>query len=303
MGLAANQLRGKGFKEQMHQEIKIKPRRSLLFIPANRPDRFEKALASGADMVCLELEDGVALAEKEIARDNMIKFFNARPSLPRYLEILVRINAPEEKIGKADLDAVLSLAVKPAALMIPKVRQAGEVIELDKKLANVAPDLALHLLIETAEALENASAIAAASQRIKMLLFGGVDLAAELRATTGWEALLYARGRVAHAGALAGLDLMDMPYLAIEDEKGLAEEAIRARDMGFGGKAAIHPKQIAAINKAFTPTAEDISQANKIMAAYANAPRGVVVVDGKLVEKPVILKMQYILAIADAVGA
>jgi citrate lyase beta subunit len=233
----------------------------------------------------------------------MIRFFNARPSLPSYPEILVRINAPEEQIGKADLDSVLRLPVKPAALMIPKVRQAGEVIELDKKLANAAPDLALHLLIETAEALENASAIAAASQRIKMLLFGGVDLAAELRATTGWEALLYARGRVAHAGALAGLDLMDMPYLAIEDEKGLAEEAIRARDMGFGGKAAIHPKQIAAINKAFTPTAEDISQAKKIMAAYANAPRGVVVVDGKLVEKPVILKMQYILAIADAVGA
>jgi citrate lyase beta subunit len=254
-------------------------------------------------MVCLELEDGVARAEKEIARDNMIRFFNARPSLPSYPEILVRINAPEEQIGKADLDSVLRLPVKPAALMIPKVRQAGEVIELDKKLANAAPDLALHLLIETAEALENASAIAAASQRIKMLLFGGVDLATELRATTGWEALLYARGRVAHAGALAGLDLMDMPYLAIEDEKGIVEEAIRARDMGFGGKAAIHPKQIAAINKAFTPTAEDISQAKKIMAAYANAPRGVVVVDGKLVEKPVILKMQYILAIADAVGA
>jgi len=287
----------------MHQKMKTKPRRSLLFIPANRPDRFEKALASGADMVCLELEDGVARAEKEIARDNMIRFFNARPSLPSYPEILVRINAPEEQIGKADLDSVLRLPVKPAALMIPKVRQAGEVIELDKKLANAAPDLALHLLIETAEALENASAIAAASQRIKMLLFGGVDLAAELRATTGWEALLYARGRVAHAGALAGLDLMDMPYLAIEDEKGIVEEAIRARDMGFGGKAAIHPKQIAAINKAFTPTAEDISQAKKIMAAYANAPRGVVVVDGKLVEKPVILKMQYILAIADAVGA
>ena len=287
----------------MHQNTKIKPRRSLLFIPANRPDRFEKALASGADMVCLELEDGVAQGEKELARENMVAFFNARSSLPAYPEILVRINAPEEPIGKADLEAVLNLACKPTALMIPKVRRADDVIELDKKLAAAAPDMAIHLLIETAEALEYASTIAVASQRIKMLLFGGVDLAAELRATTGWEALLYARGRVAHAGALAGLDVMDMPFLAIEDETGLAEEAMRARDMGYGGKAAIHPRQIAAINKAFTPTTEDISHAKKIMAAYANAPRGVVVVDGKLIEKPVILKMQYILAIADAVGA
>ncbi len=287
----------------MHQNTKIKPRRSLLFIPANRPDRFEKALASGADMVCLELEDGVAQGEKELARENMVAFFNARSSLPAYPEILVRINAPEEPIGKADLEAVLNLVCKPTALMIPKVRRADDVTELDKKLAAAAPDMAIHLLIETAEALEYASTIAVASQRIKMLLFGGVDLAAELRATTGWEALLYARGRVAHAGALAGLDVMDMPYLAIEDETGLAEEAMRARDMGYGGKAAIHPRQIAAINKAFTPTAEDISHAKKIMAAYANAPRGVVVVDGKLIEKPVILKMQYILAIADAVGA
>ena len=287
----------------MHQNTKIKPRRSLLFIPANRPDRFEKALASGADMVCLELEDGVAQGEKELARENMVAFFNARSSLPVYPEILVRINAPEEPIGKADLEAVLNLACKPTALMIPKVRRADDVTELDKKLAAAAPDMAIYLLIETAEALEYASTIAVASQRIKMLLFGGVDLAAELRATTGWEALLYARGRVAHAGALAGLDVMDMPFLAIEDETGLAEEAMRARDMGYGGKAAIHPRQIAAINKAFTPTAEDISHAKKIMAAYANAPRGVVVVDGKLIEKPVILKMQYILAIADAVGA
>jgi len=292
-----------GIVKQMHQNTKIKPRRSLLFIPANRPDRFEKALASGADMVCLELEDGVAQGEKELARENMVAFFNARSSLPTYPEILVRINAPEEPIGKADLEAVLNLACKPTALMIPKVRRADDITELDKKIAAAAPDMAIHLLIETAEALEYASTIAVASQRIKMLLFGGVDLAAELRATTGWEALLYARGRVAHAGALAGLDVMDMPYLAIEDETGLAEEAMRALDMGYGGKAAIHPRQIAAINKAFTPTAEDISHAKKIMAAYANAPRGVVVVDGKLIEKPVILKMQYILAIADAVGA
>ena len=174
---------------------------------------------------------------------------------------------------------------------------------LDKKLAEHAPEMALHVLIETAEALEQASAIAAASQRLEMLLFGGVDLATELRATTGWEALSYARGRIVHAAALAGLDVMDMPYLAVDDPDGLAAESARARDMGFGGKAAIHPAQVNVINQAFTPSAAEVEQAKRILAAYADAPGGVVVLDGRLVEKPVILKMQYILAIAEAVQA
>ena len=287
----------------MSQVNKIKPRRSLLFIPANRPDRFDKALNSGADMVCIELEDGVALAHKDMARDNMINFFSSPQNVPANCEILVRINGLEDAHGQADLEAIFALPQKPAAVMVPKIRHAGEISILDKKLAEHAPELALHVLIETAEALEHASAIAAASQRLEMLLFGGVDLAMELRATTGWEALSYARGRVVHAAALAGLDVMDMPYLAVDDPDGLHQESVRARDMGFGGKAAIHPAQLAVIHQGFTPSAGEIEQAKRILAAYADAPGGVVVLDGRLVEKPVILKMQYILAIAEAVQA
>ena len=197
----------------------------------------------------------------------------------------------------------MALPQKPAAVMVPKIRKAEEISLLDKKLVEHAPELALHVLIETAEALEHASAIAVASPRLEMLLFGGVDLATELRATTGWEALSYARGRSVHAAALAGLDVMDMPYLAVDDPDGLREEAVRARDMGFGGKAAIHPAQVAIINQAFTPGAGEIEQAKRILAAYADAPGGVTVLDGRLIEKPVILKMQYILAIAEAVQA
>ena len=197
----------------------------------------------------------------------------------------------------------MALPQKPAAVMVPKIRKAEEISLLDKKLAEHAPELALHVLIETAEALEHASAIAVASPRLEMLLFDGVDLATELRATTGWGALSYARGRSVHAAALAGLDVMDMPYLAVDDPDGLREEAVRARDMGFSGKAAIHPAQVAVINQAFTPGAGEIEQAKRILAAYADAPGGVTVLDGRLIEKPVILKMQYILAIAEAVQA
>ena len=287
----------------MSQINKIKPRRSLLFIPANRPDRFDKALNSGADMVCIELEDGVGYAQKDIARDNMVNFFSSLQKVPAHCEILVRINGLEDAHGQADLEAIMALPQKPAAVMVPKIRKAEEISLLDKKLAEHAPELALHVLIETAEALEHASAIAVASPRLEMLLFGGVDLATELRATTGWEALSYARGRSVHAAALAGLDVMDMPYLALDDPDGLREEAVRARDMGFGGKAAIHPAQVAVINQAFTPGAGEIEQAKRILAAYADAPGGVTVLDGRLIEKPVILKMQYILAIAEAVQA
>ena len=287
----------------MQEMPAIKPRRSLLFIPANRPDRFDKALNSGADMVCLELEDGVAFAQKDMARSNMVDFFTKRPGLPAYPEILVRINGLEEVEGVADLEAILALPQKPAALMIPKIRTPEQISVLDKKLAAHAPDMAVHLLIETAEALEYASAIATASPRIEMLLFGGVDLATELRASTGWDAMLYARGRVVHAAALAGLDVMDMPYLAVDDPDGLAGEATRARDMGYGGKAAIHPVQVSGINAVFTPAPEEVEIARRILAAYRDAPTGVVVVDGRLVEKPVILKMQHILAIAEAVQA
>jgi len=279
---------------------KYTPRRSLLFIPANRPDRFAKALASGADMVCVELEDGVALDQKDMARTHMIEFFAEQASASPQAELLVRINGLDEPHGQADLEAIFTAAYPPSALMVPKIKTAEEVVQLDQLLSKHAPQIKLHLLIETAEALEQAGAIAAASSRLSMILFGGVDLAAELRSTTSWDALIYARGRVVHAAARAGVEVMDMPYLAVRDKAGLCQEAERARDMGYGGKAAIHPDQVADINQVFTPDAEAIAQAKKIIEAYQQAPTGVVVLDGRLIEKPVIRKMQQILSISQA---
>jgi len=284
-------------------EKQLRARRSLLFVPANRPERFAKALNSGADMVCIECEDGVAPAQKDTARQNMLEFF-ADTGRPRTgPQLLVRINSPDEPEGQADLAAIMAAAVPPPALMVPKVRSAEDVRALDNMLDEQAPHIKLHLLIETAEALERCAAVAAASHRLEMLLFGGVDLAAELRCTTGWEPLLYARGRVVHAAALAGCDLMDMPYIDVGDLPGLADEAARAAVMGFGGKAAIHPAQIPAINAAFTPRDEEVAEAQKIITAYQQSSTGVTLVDGRLVEKPVIRRMQQILAVNDAVQA
>ena len=128
-----------------------------------------------------------------------------------------------------------------------------------------------------------------------MVLFGGVDLASELRCSPDWEPLLYARQRVIHAAASTGIDVMDMPYLHIADTDGLLREARAAAHIGFTGKAAIHPTQLSSIHKAFTPTEEQFCEAEKVLQAYRQSSTGVTVLDGRLVEKPVIDRMTRIL--------
>lgn len=127
-------------------------------------------------------------------------------------------------------------------------------------------------------------------------------MAAELRCTNEWTSLLYARSRVVHAAANAGLDVIDVPYLDLEDMDGMIEEAVRVRDLGFSGKGSIHPKQIAALNQVFTPDDATIARARRIIATFEEADTGLVVIDGKLIEKPVLRDMHRILAIAERIA-
>ena len=127
-------------------------------------------------------------------------------------------------------------------------------------------------------------------------------MAAELRCSNAWEPLLYARSRVVHAAASAGIDAIDVPYLDLEDPDGMAREATLARELGFSGKGAIPPKQIPILNDVFTPSESEIAHARRILDAFAEADTGLVVVDGKLIEKPVLRDMQRILSIAERLG-
>ena len=127
-------------------------------------------------------------------------------------------------------------------------------------------------------------------------------MAAELRCANAWEPLLYARSRVVHAAASAGLDVIDVPYLDLDDLEGMVHAAQQARELGFSGKGAIHPKQIEALNQVFTPSGEEIARARQIIATFEEADTGLVVIDGKLIEKPVLREMERVLAIADRVG-
>ena len=282
----------------MTDKSNIRPRRSFIFTPGLRPEMYPKALVSGTDIVCVELEDGIAPKDKAEARKNALTLFE-QPSADDGVERIVRINSMRERFGIEDVNAILASKTPPPALMMPKVRTPDEVVILDQLLTEAGHDTRLHVIIETNEGLEAAFEIAKCSDRIDAMFFGGVDMAAELRCQNNYDSLLYARSRVVHASAAAGLDVIDVPYLDLDDPDGMRIEAERVRDLGFSGKGSIHPKQIAALNSVFTPTEAQTTRAKRIIAEFEKADTGLVVIDGKLIEKPVLREMYRIAAIAD----
>ena len=281
--------------------LSVRPRRSFIFSPGLRPDMFPKALASGTDIVCVELEDGIAPKDKAAARERGLGLF-VEPQSDDGVERIVRINCLRTEFGLLDVQAVIATDTPPPALMLPKVMSPDEIVWLDDLLTERGHDTRLHIIIETNQALEAAYDIAHASKRIDALFFGGVDMAAELRCKNAWEPLLYARSRVAHAAASVGIDAIDVPYLDLEDPEGMRQEANSARDLGFSGKGSIHPKQVPILNEVFTPDEAAVAHARRILKAFADADTGLVVVDGKLIEKPVLRDMTRIIAIAERVA-
>lgn len=285
----------------MPQVRTIRPRRSFIFSPGLKPEMFPKALASGTDIVCVELEDGIAPKDKDEARSHALALFET-PQADDGVERIVRVNCLRDSFGLADVQAILGTDTPPPAIMLPKVRTPDEIVWLDDLLTERGHDTRLHIIIETNAGLEAVHEIAHASERIDALFFGGVDMAAELRCKNEWTSLFYARSRVVHAAANAGLDVIDVPFLDLEDMDGMVEEAVRVRDLGFSGKGSIHPKQIAALNEVFTPDEAAIARARRIIRTFEEADTGLVVIDGKLIEKPVLRDMHRILAIAERIN-
>ena len=276
-------------------------RRSFIFVPGLRPDMYPKALKSGVDMVCVELEDGIAPKDKSEARRTALTLFET-PQADDNVERILRINSVRERFGIEDLSAILNSKSPPPAIMMPKVRTADEVVLVDQLLGEAQHLTRIHVIIETNEGLEAAHEIARASTRIDALFFGAIDMAPELRCDLSWENLLYARSRVVHAAASAGLDVIDVPHLDLDDMEGMRIAAEQARALGFAGKGSIHPKQIPILNEVFTPSPEKIARARRVIAEFEAADTGLVVIDGKLIEKPALREMYRIVAIADRMG-
>ena len=280
---------------------KIKVRRSFIFTPGLNPEMFPKALASGADMICIELEDGIAIKDKDEARKNTI---NALKNLKinNDVELVVRVNCQRTKPGLLDLEAFISSKLNVKALMLPKVKTPDEITFIDDLLTDCNMDTDLHVIMETNEALENIYDIAHASKRIVALYFGGVDMAAELRVPNSYENLIYARSKLVHAGASVGIDVIDVPYLDLEDMDGMKKEAELVRNLGFTGKGSIHPKQINILNEVFTPSKEEIIKAKRIIDQFNASDTGLVVIDGKLIEKPVLREMKRRILVAEKIN-
>ena len=249
--------------------------RSLLFTPATRPDRFEKAIASGADVVCLDLEDAVPLNDKDAARASAIRYLEEKKT-PH--PVGVRINAVDTDEGQRDLDALSRKQAPFEFVMAPKVSSSRDIDQVRTAITQNAGGI--WALIETPNAIYNIREIATAVGANGGLLLGGADLSASLGSDTSWDAMCYARGTMVMGAAPIGCNIMDMPWLGVDALDRMTKETERARAMGFTGRACIHPSQVGPVNEVFTPSDDAVAEAKNMLNAYKRAG-GVLLYKGK----------------------
>ncbi|MBL0925885.1 MAG: CoA ester lyase [Sphingomonadaceae bacterium] len=264
---------------------------NFLFVPGNRPERYAKALASDADLVCIDLEDSVPAAEKDSARHA------ALAAIADHGEgrLALRINGLRTLAGLADILA-LSRATCPQHLFVPMVETAAE-IEILRSI--LGPEVAFIPLIESVKGLRAADTVAA-SPGVVALMFGGGDFAAELGVKLAWEPLLHARSELVMTCAAAGIFAVDVPYIDLDNEAGLTEECVKVRALGFHAKAAIHPRQIGAINAALRPDSREIEEARAAIAAFDAGGGAAIRFQGKMLEAPVVRRYRQILSLGEA---
>jgi (S)-citramalyl-CoA lyase len=266
-------------------------RRSWLFTPATRPDRFARAGEAGADVLIIDLEDAVAPGDKDRARAAALAQLDAgRGTAPIQA---VRVNGLRTRAGLEDVRLLLESRTGPDTVILPKVETPDEPRLMDAWLAEAGSPAGLVALIESARGLEAAPEIARSTPRLSALMFGAADLAADLGAPAAWEPLLYARSRVVAAAAAAGIGAIDAPFFDLKDQTGLEAELRAAVALGFTAKAAIHPGQVAAINAALTPSVAAVAEAREILAQNE---AGVGVVGGRMVDEAVARRARRILA-------
>ena len=278
----------------------IIPRRSLLYMPASRPEMFPKAIESGADVVCVDLEDATADRDKDASRIDAINLAatNKNPKV----ESILRINGLRTREGLLDLAALATQKRAPDGILIPKIRSAEEVRIVRDVIGVAHPGLGIHVQLETNDGLENAREIAKAAHKVKSIVFGGFDMSSSLRVEPSWNALLYARQRLVHAAASAHVDIIDMPNFDLDDPVELPGEAQRALEIGFTGKCAIHPKQVAAINAVFTPSEKVVARAKQLIAKFEAQDQAFTIIDGIVMEKPVVERLYRTIAISERIS-
>src|SRR5579862_1597296 len=286
----------------------VRPRRSVLYMPGSNARALEKARELPADALILDLEDAVAPEAKATAR-GLIKKAVQQGFGDR--EVLVRINGLETRWWVDDLHAVAD--VRPDAVLVPKISDPHQLQDLAARIVDMGtdPHIRVWAMMETPLAMINVGAIAAAAHdsetRLSGFVMGTNDLAKDTRAriVPGRAPMLPWLMNCVAAARAYGLDILDGVYNDLGDAEGFAAECLQARDLGFDGKTLIHPKQIEPCNTAFSPTDEEVAMARKMIAAFElpeNRDKGVVQVDGRMVERLHAEMAQRTVAIADAIA-
>ena len=282
------------------------PRRSVLYVPGSNARAIEKARTVPADAVILDLEDAVAPDAKREAR--LLVCNAVREGGFGQREVVIRVNGLNTPWGYADL--VAASTAKADALLLPKTENVESVRQAETVMAaNDAPDdLSIWCMMETPRAILNAEAIAGASPRVRCFVMGTSDLTKDLHAlhTRDRLPMMTALGLCLLAARAFNLAILDGVHLDLEDIEGFERACAQGRDLGFDGKTLIHPKTIDVANRIFAPTAAEIDWSRRIIAAHAEAAkqgRGIVVVDGKLIENLHVLNARRVVELADAIEA
>lgn len=266
--------------------------RSQLFVPGNRPDRFEKACQAGADLVCIDLEDAVGPGEKDKARDEVLAWL----SQTGHQHVSLRLNGLDTADGEKDIKALKTSGLNLPFVMVPKVASGSQMTDLDDELPNqLGPFFAI---IESAAGLLNCEDIFSNS-RVKLGMYGAVDYAGDVGCDVAWETHLYARSRLVAAATVYDVQLFDVPHINVRDLDDCEATTSQAKALGIFARSAIHPAQIERIHAVYTPSDEEVEHAKRVIEAYQAANGNVVLLDGKFIEAPVVKKARRILAFKD----
>ncbi|MFA9376620.1 MAG: citrate (pro-3S)-lyase subunit beta [Lachnotalea sp.] len=283
-------------------------RRTMMFVPGNNPGMVKDAYIYNCDSIMFDLEDSVSITEKDAARALIyyaITTFNYAGK-----ELVVRINDPATDVGLADLEAMVRAGAH--VIRLPKTEKAEDVVFCDQQIGRIEQEIGKEVgttkmmaAVESAEGVLNAREIAIASKRLIGIALGAEDYVTDMktnRYADGME-LLFARSMILHAARAAGIAAIDTVYSDVNNEEGLINEVKLIKQLGFDGKSVINPRQIKPIIQIYTPTEKEIQKSLAIMEAIkeANAKgSGVIALNGKMIDKPIVLRAQRVLKLAKA---
>jgi citrate lyase subunit beta / citryl-CoA lyase len=283
-------------------------RRTMLYVPGNNPGMIRDVHIYGSDAIMFDLEDSVSLKEKDAAR--MLVYYSLKTFDYGAVEKVVRINGLNTPFGKDDIEAIVR--AKPDTIRLPKTETAEDVIAVDELITKIEKTIGMEngtikmmAAVESALGVLNAFKIATASKRLTGIALGAEDFVTDLKTTRSPDGieLLMARSQILLAARAAGIDALDTIFPNVNDEEGFAKEVRLIKQLGFDGKSIINPRQIGIVNQIFNPTEDEIKKSIQIIEASKEAERkgsGVISLDGKMIDKPIVDRARRVLDLAEA---